>query len=404
MKKTLTLTVCFVFLMALTASARTLMVGGLELEFQSVQAAIDAAAPGDLIQISKGVYRESLVIDKDGLDIVGAGSGQTVIESSGIVVNYRQAQQGRLEGLTLRYVGTDDLPALMLDHSSPLVVNNEITGATLSGVEIQSNAEPVLLNNRIHDNGGSGVLVYLNAKADLMNNTIESNGLDTRHAGVEVRGGASATLRFNKVLLSGGSGVFLHEGARAQLVGNSLIGNALHGVAVLDGASAQIVSNSIWWNTEVGIRVKQSRDVSISGNFIAHNLVGLLVNEFNTPLPQEANNLFLVNTRDTRGIGLSTQDLLLSEQVVTYPDLNPMLQALGKVGEVVQSLKQTDPAAELGATLISTAQSAELFGADLFRLTGLVDEAKTRYQIVIQLDLNSQTANEARTRLEALAN
>ncbi|MBK6765477.1 MAG: hypothetical protein IPG71_03875 [bacterium] len=44
--------------------------------FASLSAAITAASPGDVIQVQPGLYRESLVIDKD-LEITGSGRTRT---------------------------------------------------------------------------------------------------------------------------------------------------------------------------------------------------------------------------------------------------------------------------------------------------------------------------------------
>ena len=46
----------------------------------SIQAAINAANPGDTIEVPAGTYRENLVITKP-VALIGAGAGKTVIES-----------------------------------------------------------------------------------------------------------------------------------------------------------------------------------------------------------------------------------------------------------------------------------------------------------------------------------
>lgn len=43
---------------------------------ESIQAAIDAASPGDEIKVDRGVYQEQLVIEKDGITLNGAGASE----------------------------------------------------------------------------------------------------------------------------------------------------------------------------------------------------------------------------------------------------------------------------------------------------------------------------------------
>ena len=47
--------------------------------FTSIQAAVDAAQPGDTIRICPGVYNEQVVITKANLALVGAGAGVTAV-------------------------------------------------------------------------------------------------------------------------------------------------------------------------------------------------------------------------------------------------------------------------------------------------------------------------------------
>jgi len=387
-----------VLLTSVVGLAETLIVGGDSADFQTIQSAIDAAAEGDVIQVNAGVYHEALLITKNQIDIVGAGSEQTTIEYTDTVVSYLFSARSSLEGFTVSYIGTEDRPAIMVDASSPQLSHNTITGATLAGIEIQSGANAQLQDNLIANNLGSGVLVYLNARVTLTDNVIRENGLGlVSHPGVEIRGAGEGELDNNNIWLNGGSGVFLHEAAFARLTSNSIIGNNLHGVAVENRSIAELTSNSILWHTEAGVRLKASREVTLSGNLIAHNLLGT-VGDDEAELPTQTNNIYLANRRDTFNVGFSSQDALMTNRVFSSPNGQSLLQQLSQMGESITNLK-IEITQSLYQSFIGNLQNIELIVAGLYNEANFSNIATARYNIVIRLDENSVAADEARSNL-----
>jgi parallel beta-helix repeat protein len=56
-------------------------------DFPTIQAAVDAVAPGDTIRVRSGTYTEQVVIAKD-LTLVGEGVGQTVVQAPPVLIPF----------------------------------------------------------------------------------------------------------------------------------------------------------------------------------------------------------------------------------------------------------------------------------------------------------------------------
>ena len=120
---------------AVHANAATRSVCPSGCDYSSIQAAIDAASPGDTINVSAGTYSERLTIGES-LTISGAGAGQTVIYGS---------YGGRV---------------VTINNSSATVT---ISGVTIEGGELDGSAN------------GAGAGIYNTGSLTLANSTVQSN-------------------------------------------------------------------------------------------------------------------------------------------------------------------------------------------------------------------------------------
>lgn len=181
------------------ASARELTVT------TTIQAAVDAAQPGDTIRVPPGTYRENVVVNKDGLQIRGShaavldGTGlpgttgirvapvapATVIRGftlSGLTVqNYsrtgvllRSVDGFRLEGGRYRHNGVYGIFPILSTHG--VIEQNDVSGSDDSGIYIGQSSDVAIRANRTDDNT-VGIEVENSSKIDVENNHARNNAI-----------------------------------------------------------------------------------------------------------------------------------------------------------------------------------------------------------------------------------
>ena len=121
------LVLLFLLVGASAALADTIHVPG---DYATIQAAVDAAASGDVVAVAAGTYPEHVTIAKP-LTLTGAGAGATVIDGSGSGPVLTVCGAGvTVRELTVTNGGSDAHPA-----SNGVRVSGA-TGASFAGVEV----------------------------------------------------------------------------------------------------------------------------------------------------------------------------------------------------------------------------------------------------------------------------
>jgi parallel beta-helix repeat protein len=184
----------------------------------TIQAAVDAAGPGDTVVVPPGTYRESVLIDKNGLTL--RGSRGAVIDASGFANGIRV-------GTGEETPGPDGFPVC-----PPLELRNVIVeGLTVRGAE---------------DNG---ILLI---------------GVD----GFQVRGG--------RYVDNQEYGVFPRCSTHGLVEGNLAQGANDTGIYVGNDTEVTVTGNRAVGNTS-GFEVENSSSVVVRGNQASGNTAGILV-------------------------------------------------------------------------------------------------------------------------------
>ena len=178
--------------------------------------ALQAARPGQTIEVAPGEYRERIVL-RSGVALVsrtprGAVLVPPAASGSGSAVEAVGVRGARLSGF--RVAGVAGAPwsvGVRLEGSEVELDAIEVTRAAGAGIEIRGADRSTVRYCYVHHNGGPGIAVAGAAAPRILANLIAANGLraGAPAPGVDVREAAVPLLTDNRIEGNGGPGVSL---------------------------------------------------------------------------------------------------------------------------------------------------------------------------------------------------
>ncbi|NMA55357.1 MAG: hypothetical protein GX952_05430 [Firmicutes bacterium] len=204
-----------------------------QLNFNTIQAAIDAAVSGSTVLVPPGIYNEQIVIDK-ALTLTGPdpGLGEAIIDAAG------------LPAVPTVWIQADDVTVRRL------TVRNGAGQAIVVGSDDHLGLDRVLIeHNIITGHGRAGILTLFSAAIVIRNNIISGNATATGF---------------------GRAGIYLNPHGPCQVSNNTILANAQVGLFASESGSGLVVeNNTIEQHTNSGITLAwDERNVIISGNRI----------------------------------------------------------------------------------------------------------------------------------------
>jgi len=274
-------------------AARTWTVGGAGADFPFIGPAIAAAAPGDVIRVRAGVYREDLVVDRR-LSIVGEGRPTLFGTGLGSVVTI-VAPRCELTGFAIEGSGTGETnemdAAIQIRSDGNRIADNRIR-RTFYGIvvadarhnEITDN-EIAGLRDRPFGQRGDGIYAFRAPENFIARNRIsgERDGIYFQYA---PRGRA-----YDNVVTDSRYGLHDMFSDDAIIAGNTFADSVL-GANIMNSRRIRVERNLIARNRGVpgvGITLKDCDDSLVADNDVVENARGLLVDG-------SASNTFRGNT------------------------------------------------------------------------------------------------------------
>ena len=266
--------------------------------FTSIQAAIDAARPGDVIEVAPGVYQENVVVNKP-LFILGAQYGQdarfgrgepaqesvldgsfTVGSANVLLAGFTVSDPQAAAGVTVGRFANDSLFNNIVNDPAVGLLFNGSRHALATGNLIANNSGQGILIEHVHgDDGGDrpdgqqandGSQNGAVPAVEIQQNLVENSGAD----GIAVLASSGVVLDGNTVTdnglgSGGGQGILLAENAHHILVtGNLVSANHGDGIELTGGThDVLILDNQLDGNTLDGILLTaKSHDNVIAQN------------------------------------------------------------------------------------------------------------------------------------------
>jgi parallel beta-helix repeat protein len=233
-------------------------------EFKTIQAAVDAAAPGNVVRVAPGLYPGAISITKP-ISLIGAGAAEVTVEvppSEGAL--YIEQAKVTVRGFTFRHRGTsnDDrrytLVALA-DGAEVVFENNTVRSANGHGIYTRGSGRKVIRNNLVEGARWDGIIAYQDSLVEIRDNTVQR----CEQVGIAVmEPSPSVTVAGNRVRSNKRNGIWVAAGDNVVVELNDVSGNGTEGVLYggigigagrprLVGNTAQgNIGGGIWWNTE----------------------------------------------------------------------------------------------------------------------------------------------------------
>jgi parallel beta-helix repeat protein len=231
-------------------------------DYTTIQAAINAASPGDTVFVEKGTYYENIVVNKritltgesmEGTIIDGSGSGSTVYVTGNDVV---------ISGFTI----TDGFYGIDLYYSSGNNITGNIVTNNYYDIELDYSSGNGIIGNTVTANSADGIWLYSSSNNRITGNTVTGNSY-----GIGLKSSSNHnSIVENTITANSVIGIYLDSSLNNRITGNTVTPNSNTGIDLYNSNSSIITGNTVT-KSGCGIWLYSSSSNSIYHNNFINN-------------------------------------------------------------------------------------------------------------------------------------
>jgi len=276
-------------------------------DYTTIQAAVDAANPGDTIIVRASTYTENVDVNKEHLTIQSEnGAEVTVVQAANpddyifeVVADYVEVNgftvKGAIEsGRSGIYIGNEVT-------NCHIVNNNAIDN--YAGIMLYYSSNTIVSDNNCGTNGGAGIRLWHSSWNTISNNNAWDNG-----SGISLDVSCDQNTVTENNVQNNYYGIYLHSDSEGNMVSGNTVLNNQEGIRLDSGGN--VISNNIMQsNYYDGLHLQQS-----SNNVITDNTMDGL------RLYVRSNGNTIKNNNVNGGIlvGHYSEDNIISKNIFTY--------------------------------------------------------------------------------------
>ncbi len=253
-------------------------------DYPTIQAAINYANNGDIINIKAGSYHENIIVNRT-VSLLGENQKNTLLYANQTTNAIEiTADNTTISGLTIQNTNPNQTPytsnGINIASNHNTITNNTITANSNHGINLINSNDNNIEDNNVTTNYWNGIVLQNSDGNNIHNNDINQNTLNNNGVGILLQDGSDFnTIEKNTITKNdGGIGLavaYSSNGCNDNILKNNTISENTHdGIFIYDFCLRnRIELNNVTQNGG-GIHLSNADKNVIAGNDISRNSYG----------------------------------------------------------------------------------------------------------------------------------